>query len=276
MFSRTIACLLLCPTLALAEVPPPQSPFETLERLAGAFEAAGIVVRIDAADGRLLVPLDGEMAQVQPGNLHLALLEAESDGDRQRLIDTFVDVTLTQMQLADNLPAVEPEAVLPILRPAGTFTPGTGAALRDPFGGGLDVFYVADHPDHTSSVDAETLSAAGIEREALPALAQENLSRRSAAVVQTRLGPGVYGLTLDGYYESSLLLLDGIWPPIFAQYGELLAAVPNRDVLLLVSPGDPEVVELVREAAEASAAERPYPVSPILWAWRDGGWVPFE
>lgn len=79
---------------------------------------------------------------------------------------------------------------------------------------------------------------------------------------------------LDGNYESSLLLVDNLWPEIEnALGGPIVVGVPARDSLVAVRADDTDQVAELRRAVENDYA---YPISSTLLTRRNGRWVEFE
>lgn len=79
---------------------------------------------------------------------------------------------------------------------------------------------------------------------------------------------------LDGTYESSLLLIDNLWPEIEkALGGPIVVGVPARDSLIAVRADDSDQVTELRRAMNNEYA---YPISSKLLSRKDGRWIEFE
>ncbi len=84
---------------------------------------------------------------------------------------------------------------------------------------------------------------------------------------------GTYMLTAGGNYESSLILADSIWTKEnFKVEGDLVVAVPSRDMLLITGSKNEAGLATVRERARAIAAEGPYSLTPCLFVRRSNEW----
>jgi uncharacterized protein YtpQ (UPF0354 family) len=77
--------------------------------------------------------------------------------------------------------------------------------------------------------------------------------------------------------EACLLLLDEIWEAFSSKVqGELVVAVPTRDILFFTGSESPEGVQVVREAiVEAQKSETTHTLTQHLLVRRNGGWEVF-
>jgi hypothetical protein len=102
-----------------------------------------------------------------------------------------------------------------------------------PFIGQLLITYVLDKGDHFEYIQHHHLNAAGLTEDRLHRHALHNLGLRAAGEVRTAPHGSVTAVLFDGNLESSLILLDPLWPSIADRLGgsEILAAAPARDVL---------------------------------------------
>jgi uncharacterized protein YtpQ (UPF0354 family) len=86
-------------------------------------------------------------------------------------------------------------------------------------------------------------------------------------------GSTYYMLTAGGDYEASLLLLDDLWQqqePIVK--GDLVAAVPARDVLLFTGSGFNVGLRELQAAVERVSMNGSYLISKTLLVRRDNAW----
>ncbi|GIH21666.1 hypothetical protein [Rugosimonospora africana] len=129
---------------------------------------------------------------------------------------------------------------LPYLKPvAPDGTPALKVSDEDfpvirPFVGQLLITYLVDKGDRFEYVQHHHLDAAGFTEERLHRHALHNLGLRAAAgEVRTALHCSITAVLFDGNLESSLMLLNPLWPPIADRLGggEILAAAPARDTL---------------------------------------------
>lgn len=116
----------------------------------------------------------------------------------------------------------------------------------------LIVGYAFDFPDHFEFVNERHCERLGLHPGDLRALAVRNLTRRRAAPQLKQL-PGGVMFVVGGDMEASLLLADHIWPQIEAGLaGDLIAAVPARDILLATGSEVPGGLHLLRRGIETT------------------------
>jgi len=88
-------------------------------------------------------------------------------------------------------------------------------------------------------------------------------------------GDGPWMLRCGGTYEASLLVCD-FWPKLKAGLGitgQMVAAAPARDVLLVADGGVPEQITALRQSVDhAFAAGFSYLLSRRLLVWTSEGW----
>ncbi len=134
----------------------------------------------------------------------------------------------------------------------------------------LVIVYAEDTPQNIRYFGPKDLQAAGLQKEQLRALAIENL-RRILPPPEAVNGPLVSMLTAGGDYVPSLLLLDEIWSgDKLGVAGEIVIAIPTRDVLLFTDSNNKEGVKKLRELARKTAADGPYSLTDRLFVYRGG------
>ena len=140
----------------------------------------------------------------------------------------------------------------------------------------LNVLYAIDSEGSMAYFTETNRGALNLEMTALRALAITNLKRLVPKVNRQGQGP-VFRLVADGNYESSLLLAENLWDAqATAVAGELVAAVPARDVLLFTGSASPEGLRELRAAAANLHAKASRAVSTTLIVRRNGRWEKFS
>ena len=140
--------------------------------------------------------------------------------------------------------------------------------LSERFNDELIIAYAEDHPTKFRylPIDADI----GVSRRDLRALAVRNL-RRILPDVMMQGTTSVLMFTAGGHFEPSLLLLDDIWSSGQLKVdGDIVVAIPARDMLLVTGSRDRAGLEKVRELATRFAAEGPYTLIDTLFVYRDG------
>lgn len=137
----------------------------------------------------------------------------------------------------------------------------------------LIIVYAEDDPTRMRYLTAD--EDIGVSRPELRALSIENL-RRILPKIEMRTGDHVLLVEAGGDYEPSLLLVDEIWSGGQIKVkGEIVVAIPARDVLLITGSRDRTGVRRMRELAAKLAAEGPYGLTDALFVYRNGRFTKF-
>jgi hypothetical protein len=167
------------------------------------------------------------------------------------------------------------DQIVPLVRPAATWAE---AAVVEPLTPGLDVVYAFNQGNSFNGVQTADLSRLALERSGLRALALANL-RRELPPLQRRGSDGLWMLLnpgSGGYFEASLLLLDEVWAQLASEVkGEVVVAVPTRDLLFVTGSEDAAGLERVKEiVADALSRPQQHALTNQLYVRRAGGWQP--
>jgi len=164
------------------------------------------------------------------------------------------------------------------LRARGTKDPSRLAPVHEDYNGELTILYAEDREKGIAYLTDEVLAKAGLKRAELRALAVKNLAALIPAIEAHEL-QGTFMITAGGDYEASLLLLDDLWT---GQYvapkvkGEVVVAIPARDILLVAGSEDAAGLSLIQGYARKVHAEASYALTPQLFVRRGGKFVPFS
>ncbi len=140
----------------------------------------------------------------------------------------------------------------------------------------LIILYAEDSPKNMRYFGEKDLEKAGIERGQLKKLAIENL-KRLLPEIKMHGGNGIFMITAGGDYEASLLLIDSIWSGLQKEVkGEIVAAIPTRDLLIVTGSEDPEGIAKVKQIVSKSRAKGSYRLTPSLFVYRGGKFDLFE
>ena len=146
------------------------------------------------------------------------------------------------------------------------------ALMTDDLNDDLVIAYALDLSESVEFIGENQLEELGVERDGLREVSVANLMARIASIQPVSID-GLLALDVGGFYEASLLLMDHLWDdgdlPI---EGPPVVAVPNRDVLIVVSHNDSPGISRLRRVAEQSHYDRDYPISSRLFVRRDGRW----
>ncbi len=139
----------------------------------------------------------------------------------------------------------------------------------------LVIVYAEDTPKNISYFSFQEFSKMGIPKDQLRSLAIENL-KRLIPKPQTQFGPLVSMITAGGDYEASLILFGDLWAGIPDVAGDIVVAIPSRDLLLFTGSQDRQGVTKLRELAAKFLEESAYHLTDSLFVYRNGKFVPFE
>jgi uncharacterized protein YtpQ (UPF0354 family) len=145
--------------------------------------------------------------------------------------------------------------------------------LADKFNNELVIVYAEDDPKRMRYLTVE--EGAGIGREELRALAVANLKRLLPKIEMQ--GDGDFSLiSAGGDYDASLLLIDEIWSGGQIKVnGDIVVAIPVRNVLLVTGSRNRTGLKKVRVLAAKFAAEGPYRLTDALFVYRNGQFTRF-
>jgi uncharacterized protein YtpQ (UPF0354 family) len=142
--------------------------------------------------------------------------------------------------------------------------------------GDIWVVYAVDLPTAIQSLGALELQRLNISSIELRGLAVDNLRRVLPEIQQHGGGPW-YMLTAGGDYTASLLLLDSIWDQLAESVeGDIVAAVPSRDVLLFTGSDSSDGIQAVRQKAREIHEGGDHVISQTLLRRTSGRWQIFE
>lgn len=143
----------------------------------------------------------------------------------------------------------------------------------EPFNDELFIVYVEDDPTRMRYImSGENI---GVARDRMRALAIENL-KRILPKIELQTEGDVAVLSAGGDYDASLLLIDEIGSGgQIKMNGDIVVAVPARDVLLVTGSRSRAGVKKVRELAAKLAAEGPHRLTATLFVYRNGKFAKF-
>jgi len=140
----------------------------------------------------------------------------------------------------------------------------------------LVIAYAEDSPKSIRYLTPARFAELKMESKDLRKLACTNLERL-LPTVDIQMDTGVYRIRAGGDYDATLLLLDSVWENGKLDVrGEIVAAVPARDFLVVTGTEDADGLRTLRAMAVNIAAKAPYRLSAKLFVRRGGTFVPFE
>lgn len=209
-------------------------------------------------------------------------------GHRDDILERFVQASLET--LTQRFDTVDPDRIVPVVKDYAWLEEIRGSLeerglqeerpleyLHLPYNSELVVCFAEDSELNIRYLTTEAVSGLGLDLspETLLPRAVENL-RRVLEPVEP-FGGAILSLSAGGNYETSLILLDEIWEDLAPQFeGDLLVALPTRNVILVTGTGMGQWVEEMRDLAAAAHREGSYPISPVLFVRRGGRFEVFE
>ena len=106
-----------------------------------------------------------------------------------------------------------------------------------------------------------------IPRDSLRLVALKNLDK-ILPEIQRQGGDGLFMVTAGGVYEVSLILMNSIWTNNkFPVDGDLIIAIPNRDMLMITGSKNLTGITKLRQISSEAYSTGTYPVSKYLFRW---------
>ncbi len=198
----------------------------------------------------------------------------------QRYVRSLMESAAEQDAPIDRariVPVVKDRAWLAEVRKAATERGGKPADnVFEDLNEDLVILYAQDSPRNIRYLISDNLAELGLKKGELRALAVENL-RSLLPDVELRQGPLFSMITAGGDYEASLLLFEDLWTGGKLEVdGDIVIAVPARDLLLFTGSRNRPGVARLREVAAKAAKEASYSLTERLFVYRNGRFQRFE
>ena len=151
---------------------------------------------------------------------------------------------------------------------------GGAALVVRPFLPGLLTTYVVDEPQQLRFLNERDLASEGTTVESLHDRAMRNLRELAATQLRVAAHGPIFPVFIDGNFEASALLLDELWDRGLAPHvaGEIVAAVPARDVLAVGSAASTAAVQELRGLIGRLWPTGDHLLSDKLLIRRSGSW----
>jgi hypothetical protein len=147
----------------------------------------------------------------------------------------------------------------------------------EPLAADLLITYALDLPGAFMMANRSMLAEIGVRPEEARPVAIENLRRQLPEIGFAKHGP-IQRVVTGGNLEACTLLAERLWDDCAAEMeGEIVAAVPSRDVVLFCSSSAPDAVAAMRQlAAEVFGAETTHRLTERLLVWRTHRWLEYD
>lgn len=201
-------------------------------------------------------------------------------GIRVDQVERFARVFLAAKNNPGTLP--DKKSIVPLIKDEQYLNFGRNKQSGDlPFmnehlAGDLWIIYAVDMPDAIESLSKENAQKLGLDVSALRPLAIENLRRILPPIEQHGDDP-MFMLTAGADYVASLILLDDLWIELKESImGDIVVAVPGRDVLLYTSSKSSEGIARMRSTIDKVMQSGGYLVSHMMLRLTPDGWKAFS
>ncbi len=234
----------------------------------GAILESGHAEEVETLGSLRLAIRQGEDYETEISLENLMAVLSDAPEERPQQVEAFL-----RGLFSSPVEEITPElltAVLPVVRDQ-TFLDNVqrvesadDPVLAQPYVGDLFVFYVLDRPEAMQFLKVADLELLRVDEAGMEAQALANLEALLPQLERQSQG-AITRISLDGFYEASLILLDGLWPELEASLeGNLVVAVPARDLLAFADGADREAVRALDGWAKQAAAEQAYAVTGAL------------
>jgi uncharacterized protein YtpQ (UPF0354 family) len=208
-----------------------------------------------------------------------------SPEQKSELIQKFTASILeTQVR---NEESIDPKRIVPVLKEKKWCEQvNQGLAMRgakkllehvsESYNDELIIVYAEDTPKSVRYLSSSDLEKLQLQRSELRRLACVNL-KQLLPTPEVEQRDGTFRITAGGDYDASLLLLEDVWRNDKIQIaGEMVVAIPARDMLLVVGSHDTQAVQWLKRTAQGIFAKAPYALIAKLLVYRNNTFVPFE
>jgi uncharacterized protein YtpQ (UPF0354 family) len=286
--TRAIAALILALCVGAAQAKT-LTPGEFTAAFTAVLRAELPTATIVAKGDLELVIKDADGKKTATAFLHNAYQEYTSapSNDVQNVIRKYVTALVEQQQ---SKPAkLDRARIVPVIKDRQWLADtqqtlkarGAGplpAYIFEPLNDELLVFYAEDTPNNIRYLTPKSLEEAGVAQADLRALSIANL-KKLLPKIELRSGPLVSMVVAGGNYEASLLLLDDVWSkgPVPAKVdGDVVVAIPARDLLMVTGSRNRAGVERLRQLATKLVHDASYRLTPVLFVYRNGRFTRFD
>ena len=258
-----------------------ETPAEFTREYAEAFRKASAGTKVEIIkDLELKITPDG-------GNDFTVFLDNAYDNykpdpkSKDDIINRYVASSLETISGPQKEAGLDPARIVPVIKDRAWLEDTRKALLSrgakslpenvyEEYNSDLIILYAEDSPKNISYFKPEDLEKAHINRSELRSLACDNLKRLLPKIEQQG-GNGLFMVTAGGDYESSLLLFDSIWQDFQKEVrGDVIAAIPTRDLLLVTGSKDQQGIEHLKQMVQKASAEGSYRLTTNLFVYRNG------
>ena len=139
--------------------------------------------------------------------------------------------------------------------------------LTEKYNDQLVIAYAADSKNNIKFLTEADLKTLSIPKDSLKSIAIKNLNK-ILPNFQIQDYHGLYMITAGGNYEASFILINSIWTKDnFPVDGDLIIAIPTRDLLIITGSNNKNGINKIREIVAQSFKPGNYQISEHLYKW---------
>lgn len=220
------------------------------------------------------------------GYVHLGNLYAEHTRRGRPMEQLLAPVVGTLAQLGQPSPGLDRQRIVPVIKDRAWLTElqragassedGAVPYVYDLFNRDLVIVYAEDSEGSIAYFPPHKFEASGILRGELRALAIANLERLLPPI-DVEVGGGISRVIAGGHYEASVLLFDWLWSGGELRVeGDIVVAVPARDLLLFTGTAKRADIDKLRALAREWVGKATYPLTERLFVYRKGRFKRFD
>lgn len=238
-------------------------------------------------EARVVEPLHIEITRSagdEPVQMHLDNAYRNYLGNRsarRQIIAQYVDALLSaddKLLPKDIIPIVKDKAFVTetLEHLKGQGKDGTDLFTTEEYNEELVIVYAIDSAQSIRYLNPGALNEIDLQGESLRSLAISNL-KRILPGIEVHGKPPFLMLTAGGVFESSLLLLERVWDKRqLGIEGDIVIAVPSRDVLLVADGNSEAALQKLRKQAAQIAGSAAYRLSDRLFVWTGTSFAVFK
>ena len=246
---------------------------------------------VEIADpATLKVKTDQELeATISLDNLKLAC-SSQPEGCPQ-MTDNFVEKIVSSLKAAQGPAELKPEMIRAVLKNQEYMDGLQEVYKQSPpekradnkivsrkFMAGLHIVYVIDSPGSMRQLSVGDMKEMKLDEEKVHARAIANMEKALGDIPKADAPelPGLFVVTAGDSYEAARFLLHRKWEKIARELeGDLIVAIPTRDLVFFTGSADENRVRILTEMAKRVVDREPYSLTDQLFKWTPKGWVEF-
>jgi uncharacterized protein YtpQ (UPF0354 family) len=247
---------------------------------------------VEIADpATLKVKTDKDLeATISLDNLKLAC-SSQPEGCPQ-MTDNFVEKIVGSLKTAQEAAELKPEMIRAVLKNQEYMDGLVEVYKQSPpekrednkivskkYISGLHIVYVIDSPGSMRQMSVGDMKEMKLDKEKVHALAMANMEKALGEIPKADAPelPGLFVVTAGDSYDSARFLLHKNWEKIAKEVeGDLVVAIPTRDLLFFTGSADENRVRVLTEMAKRVVEREPYSLTDKLFKWTPAGWVEFR